>query len=203
MRINVSLLIKAVLLAAIVYGAYDWWRYRPISHGPGVVAPEVPEQVALESGEPFAHNGFILTPLAAFRVQARVLGRENYYLDPTASISPLDLALGWGPMSDEAILDQLTIEQSSRWYTWRAQRLPLPPQTIGRHSANMHMIPANAVVERTLERVRVGQVVVFSGYLVKAEKQGLVPWVSSLTREDTGRGACEIVWVEELKLSVL
>jgi len=37
-----------------------------------------------------------------------------------------------------------------------------------------------------------------SGYLIEAtHPQGVKPWRSSLTRTDTGSGACELMWVEK------
>lgn len=63
-----------------------------------------------------------------------------------------------------------------------------------------HLIPADAVVEKVLKRVRVGNIVHVSGYLVEARAGDGWRWVSSLTREDTGAGACELIWVEQVEL---
>jgi hypothetical protein len=46
--------------------------------------------------------------------------------------------------------------------------------------------------------VRTGSVVRLEGYLVEARADDGWRWRSSLTREDTGNGACELVWVERL-----
>lgn len=64
------------------------------------------------------------------------------------------------------------------------------------HSANMHMIPSSSAVARHLRAVRVGHVVRFAGYLVSARAADGWRWDSSLSREDSGPGACELVWVE-------
>ena len=66
------------------------------------------------------------------------------------------------------------------------------------HSANMHMIPANEKVKQVLLGVRPGELVSFGGYLVRVEKPGGWTWKTSLTRTDSGAGACEVVWVEDL-----
>jgi hypothetical protein len=78
------------------------------------------------------------------------------------------------------------------------KEFPIPRRDIEIHSANMHMIPATAEVERQLLRVRPGQVVALMGYLVEVRGRDGFRWRSSLTREDTGNGACELVWVEKL-----
>ena len=64
----------------------------------------------------------------------------------------------------------------------------------------MHMIPADDSVARALKRVRVGDVVTLDGYLVEADKPGGWRWRSSLTRDDTGDGACEVVYVKDLAI---
>jgi hypothetical protein len=54
-------------------------------------------------------------PLAGFSVAARVLSRENYDHGREADFSPVDLALGWGPMREDAVLARLDISQSGRF----------------------------------------------------------------------------------------
>jgi hypothetical protein len=64
----------------------------------------------------------------------------------------------------------------------------------------MHLIPADDGVERALSRVRPGHVVELRGQLVEARGDNGFQWRSSLTREDSGNGACEIVFVERAAL---
>ncbi len=199
MSINLRLVAKISLAVAILLGAVHWWQQRPISHGPGVTAPNVPRQTEPVNPTPFVHRASTITPLAEYQLDARVLGVEPYRLDSGAALSPMDLALGWGPMSDESVLDQLTINQSARWFTWYANGpLPIPRGEIERHAANVHIVPANDRVEQRLAGLRVGQVIRLEGQLIKAERPGYRPWVSSLSRDDTGSGACELMWVERV-----
>jgi hypothetical protein len=105
-------------------------------------------------------------------------------------------------MADDAVLARLSISQGGRWYRYRWQGdPPIPVAEIVRSSANMHMVPADAAVARALKRVRVGDVVTLDGYLIEADKPGGWKWRSSLTREDTGSGACELVYVRDLTIS--
>jgi hypothetical protein len=137
-----------------------------------------------------------LQPLAGFSVDARVLSREDYSLGREADLSPTDLALGWGRMRDDAVLSQLSIDQSNRWYHYRWQGAPpIPVDEIVRSSANLHMIPSSDVVAKELARVRKGDRVRIEGWLVEADAPDGWRWRSSLTREDSGSGACEVVYV--------
>ena len=61
-----------------------------------------------------------------------------------ADLSPVDVAFGWGRMSDPAVIERLTISQSNRWYHWRYEGEPsIPAPEIAVSSANMQLIPAD------------------------------------------------------------
>ena len=191
-----------LLIALCVWGGWRAWSQRSVETGPGAIAPDPPEQLALDTDEAarFGYKDWSLKPLAAFALQARVLGREDYRFDRLAGLVPTDLALGWGPMSDTAVLDRITIRQSGRFYFWSVREFPIPERDIVRSSANMHLIPADAAVARALDRVRVGQVVRLSGKLVEARSGSGITARSSLRRDDSGAGACELIWVESLEV---
>jgi hypothetical protein len=190
-----------LLLAIALYGGCSWWNRRPLAHAAGVLAPDDPAQTEFDSPQPtIAFKGASLHPLAKFSLTARVLSREDYRFDAESDLSPTDLAFGWGRMSDSAILGNIDIDQGGRFYHWQVREFPIPRREIETHSANMHMIPADASVARVLERVRAGDVVTLDGYLVEADKPNGWKWRSSLTRDDTGNGACEVVYVRELSI---
>lgn len=188
-----------VLLTLLVgWGALHAWRQRPIVQPPGILAPDVPQQIDLDHGAQLQRGDTTLTTRAHFELTARVLSRENYRFDAGASLAPEDLALGWGRMSDSAVLAKITITQSNRFYYWHVNEFPIPRREIETSSANMHMIPADDAVRRSLERVRPGQLVHLEGFLVDATRPNGWRWRTSMTREDTGDGACELVYVESI-----
>ena len=149
-------------------------------------------------GKSYPYGEYQFSPLAEFQVRARVLGVKHYSLGRESDLSPVDLALGWGPMAEPAIIDSIQISQGGRFYVWRSENPPLPVREISRHSANMHFIPANVQVTRELMRVESGDTVRFRGYLVEISGMDGWKWRSSLTRNDTGNGACEVVLVDDL-----
>ncbi len=168
----------------------------------GVTAPSPPRQQHLTEAPVFVRDDFIIRPVASFEIDARVLARERYRFDRSADISPIDLALGWGPMSDQAIIDQINITQSRRFYWWRVKRYPIPRRKIIENSANMHMVPANETVRDQLLSLKRGELVSISGYLANVTA-GDFTWRTSTTRSDAGAGACEIVWVERVEVREL
>ncbi len=190
----------ALFSALCVFGCHAWTR-RPLAHGPGILAPEEPRQERLDPPPRWQAYGHAFTGLAAFEIHARVLSTERYRFDPPARLSPVDFALGWGPLSDSRVLDRLSIAQDNRWFHWAARELPVPEAVLVTHAANMHMIPADGAVKRRLLEVREGQLVRIRGRLVKAEGPDGFRWESSLSRGDTGDGSCEVVWVESIRAS--
>jgi hypothetical protein len=190
-----------LLLALVLWAGWSWWGSRPVARAAGVIAPDDPVQVDFDAPQPpIALADATLHPLARFSLTARVLSREDYRFDAGAALSPTDLALGWGRMSDTAVLRDIDIGQSGRFYRWQVKAFPIARQEIESHSANMHMIPADARVAHALKRIRTGDVIVIDGMLVEADKPGGWRWRSSMTRTDTGAGACELVYVQDLRI---
>lgn len=190
-----------ILLAIAAFSAWRDWSSRDIVHPPGVLVPEYPRQAQAGRSAPFEIGDYRLTPRAAFDIRARVLSRENYHWGSEADLSPVDLALGWGVMSDQAVLDHIEITQGSRWYFTRYQLpAPIPDREMIRHSGNMHMVPADAYVLRQLKSIRRGDLVRAKGYLVDVDHANGFRWRTSLSRDDTGGGSCEIFYLEQLQI---
>ena len=190
-----------LLLIVLLGGTWYGWPQGKITHAPGVLAAAAPVQTSLQGALPtLSKAGYDIQPLARFELEARVLGVERYHLDRGADLSPVDLALGWGRMSDTVVLDRIEISQSGRYYYWSTPEYPVPREEIETSSANMHMVPGNERVARQLEDVRPGHIVRLSGFLIEARGADGWRWRSSLARNDTGNGACELIWVERLEL---
>jgi hypothetical protein len=170
---------------------------RPSDPG-GVLAPQEPVQVMLGADAPtFSRAGWKIQALATYDITARLLHKKRYYAPPAAALVPYDFAVGWGPMSDNAIISQLDISQSNRFFFWEYHEgSPIPEDQIICHAANMHLIPSSDAVERSLWWAGKGDIIHLTGYLVEATTEGMTPWRSSLSRTDTGNGACELMWVE-------
>ncbi len=181
------------LLAAFL--AFSVWRtytHREVARAPGVLVAADPVQRDVESAAYLRHGTYRLKPRAEFAATVRILHREDYSFDELADLVPTDFAVGWGPMSDTAVLADVEISQGNRFYYWRTQHWPIDRSDIESHSANWHVIPENDAVRAALSRVRVGSMVEFRGQLVDVEGESSGR-TTSLTRTDTGAGACEIL----------
>ena len=192
--------VVALVLAA--YGGGHWWTSERVVHRPpGIVAPDEPVQVNLEPSPRFEAKGYTFVKRAKFDITARLLRKEVYRFDGSAALAPVDLGVGWGPLSDSAMLEGLEFSQMGRFFYWRPRTadFPLPTAVLINHMAQMHVIPADKYVESRLKKLRAGQVVTASGYLVDVRGPGGFAWNTSLSRTDTGDGACEIFWVEAIE----
>jgi hypothetical protein len=199
MRIQSAL--GVLISASVIYGVWAHWSHsQSVDPGLGVVAPHQPIQGDPPAPDPFFYKDHVIYPLASFDLTARILAKKDYTLGREAQFSPVDVALGWGPMSDAAVLQSITITQSNRWYFWRTPSPPIPKRQIETHSANMHLVPATPTLAAQIKALRPGQVIRLTGSLIRIEGRDGWGWQSSLTREDTGNGACELIWVETLRV---
>jgi hypothetical protein len=194
-------LLKVILLIYIGWGAWNWYSDRPFHQPDGILAADDPQQTNVATGGKVHVGRWTLTVRADYRITARILAREHYHFDALSGLVAEDLALGWGPMSDNRTLRAIDISQSNRFYYWRTSaREPLSKDSIIAHSANTHVIPRDSTIARQLSRLRPGQVVTLSGELVDGVRDDGMWIKTSLVRGDTGAGACEVLLVSDVAL---
>jgi hypothetical protein len=115
------------------------------------------------------------------------------------SLAPYDAVLAWGPSSNPAQARNLTIRQFGRYYTWHTNESITPDRArmFSESMANTHLIPANEELRGKLDLLEPGQVVRLVGYLVDVQGPNMSRTLrTSLTRQDQGTGACEVMLVE-------
>lgn len=177
-----------------------YWYYldsRGPLRAPGVLAPDAPVQAAPPPGlKPFTLRDVRVTPVESIALTARVIGTQRYFSGREAGLSPLDVVLGWGRLSDSGVLSRVDFAQSARRYEWRVYDPALDAGYVRTHSANMHMIPADAAIDAALKGLRPGHVVTLKGYLVEVRAADGWSWTGSLVRDDAHGGT--LVWVEHL-----
>jgi hypothetical protein len=169
---------------------------KSIELGVGAHAPSAPEQWTIEA--PVLTLGdFRVAPVAGYAITAKVLSKRRYRWDALAPIAPWDFALGWGAMSDEAWLRPTSVTQGDRFMFWHLYDSPLNIANVNRMSANVHLIPKNDAILEVLQSTPIGAIISLSGQLVNVHFPDSRVIPSSLTRLDTGAGACEILLVAE------
>lgn len=187
-----------IALSLCVLGGINLWSSRPVAREPGVLTPDEPSQYEV-SEKPFTFNGAEIAPQAGYDIEARVLSAEHYLIDVGAKLAPVDLAVGWGPMSDTAVLNHFKVNQGARFYTIYPDDQAIDLDTALKHSANMHLIAANGDIKYQLKKIKAGNIVHLHGFLVNVNRSDGFYWHSSLTRSDTGNGACELMYVQSVE----
>lgn len=145
-----------------------------------------------------------LSPMAKYSISAKVMSATNYSSDWQSEFEPTDLALAWDQLTDPELGKGVTYSQSGRWYYYHYdETFKGDGYYIGDHSSNNHIIPANDNIKKAVQNIQVGQNVKIDGYLVNVRyvvAGGEYTQTSSMSRADTGDGACEIIYVKKIQI---
>ena len=80
--------------------------------------------------------------IAKYKISAVILSKKRYATEWTSKVSPLDLALGWGEVSNPENYKHIKVRQTMRWYQYKTDReCEVTPYYISTHSSNHHIIP--------------------------------------------------------------
>jgi len=154
-----------------------------------------------------------IQPAAAYRISGLVMGKHVY---PGSTfgcaesgtwgdrISPYDFLIAWGDVTKPENRKHIKFSQEVRWYHYHYDAdSPLREDYISKHSSNNHFIPANQNIRFAADMLKGGETVTLEGFLVNVSgtyRDGEIWWNTSLTREDTGAGSCEVFYVIRLKI---
>lgn len=152
------------------------------------------------SSTSFAHKGYTLTPKADYYITARVLATEKYYLDAQSDIMPIDVALAWGELAKDEYIEQMSVSQRRRWYYWHTDTLFMPMKEISASSSNHHLIASNDDIASKIAGLDPNDIVVLKGMLVDVDMPNGSYIKTSLSRNDTGAGACEVLFVDHIEI---
>ena len=175
-----------------------------VLEAPRQVAVRAPLQQAVMEG-----TTYTLRPRYSYELRGIVVSMHdtetwwNYvHKEVGDKMNAVDLCVVWGDNVSSGAYRQASFHNTQFECHWR-----YGAGTAFNDSqvSNNHMITDDPAVARRLRAVRIGDQVQVRGYLVDytVQKAGhqATPWrVSSETRGDTGAGACEVIFVEDLQL---
>ena len=134
----------------------------------------------------------------------KIISRNEYY----DKIAVKDVAIAYGPMALTENHKKMTyIMSGSRKISYAINDSSLVSSLGGldvvkKYITNNHLIAANDEVEALIKRIDKDEYVQITGYLVNVSwEEGIYRYAleSSLSREDVGNGACEVILVEDVK----
>lgn len=194
----------------LMYAGYALVIQRPLSSGkgPAIDLAQEPEQMPLQPPESvrLVRDGktFVIEKTHRYEVVGQVLSTATYNVTFTNDFFDVDLGLIWGPKR-EALLSRYKFYQDGRWLFWRADHEVSDEMRayITTHISNNHLIPAEGRknVAKAIHWAGKGDHVRLKGALVTIHSEdGEVLVTSSTSRTDSGGGACEVMWVDELQI---
>lgn len=143
-------------------------------------------------------------PMARYEMWGLVVTHNNttgfldIYHDET-SVDTKDLCLIWGNNLETSDYKKMSFE-SGAWTCF--YQYPFGVEFFPNALSNNHLITADDAVRETIGEVRIGDQVHVKGMLVKYQAESFPEFwrTSSMVRDDTGDGACEVVYVESLEI---
>ena len=107
------MLVRVLMVCLLLVGTGTLAARDVVLDADGGLVADLPHQEMLDSATPVLQRaGFELTPVARFEMKGRVLGQLAYDADTVAELSPVDIALGWGAMSDSRVLSHFEVRES-------------------------------------------------------------------------------------------
>jgi hypothetical protein len=207
----IILIVLSIILGTLYYKDHHVSKYKVPNEAITLNSSEIinllktePEQTRT-SDDTFEKGNYIITPVKDYKITARILREETYEHSEFGDLIPIDLALGWNKMSDlNAIKKEgIDITQSGRFYFWKTPNFnQFSRHDIEHNSANNHIAPANDDIKNyILKNFKAGQVVYMEGNLINLKLKSNGRYLTTSTsRDDTGAGACEVIWVKKVKI---
>lgn len=149
-----------------------------------------------------------LTSDTTYTINAKVESTKGY-TDMISDLVPLDVLLAWGDMAHEDVDSNLVWEQGDRKGqvsgSLGGSGVDLSNNYVITHVSNNHLIPSSDRLALALKNIRAGDMVRIEGRLVdvkeKLDDSRVLTVNTSKTRSDQGAGACEIIYVEHLRVN--
>ena len=205
----------SLLFLILVLTFFSRNSYRGVNKiDPGLL--KEPRQVKIDSPNPieFSSNGYayVVMPLYDYEINGLVVSKLNYSwfsIEKFSKAFPVDLCLIWGSNVSRRLYQNpsLSFSQDCRW-CWAQWKEDV--QFNLNELSNNHLLIKDKALERKVKSLVVGDQVRIIGKLVDVDATLVgragdfdaqkYSWKTSTSRLDTGAGACEVIYVEDLQV---
>ena len=170
-----------------------------------------PIQAEAAGSEQRSVGGYDITIhyLYSYDIDALVVSTHNYSGGSIGDkLAPKDVALAWGPVAEYNDRIDFHWSQAGRWYRWQVKTydeiaIVGGVDGVTTHSSNNHLIASDSTVKRQIKKIKAGDHVHLTGYLVNIDGRksdgSTFWWNSSTTRSDSGDGSCEVFYVTNVE----
>lgn len=200
------LALAIVGLGYLIWFGINWWYHKGSRRA--IAGIDEPKQSDVTGSFELTKGDFecTVTLKCSYDMEGLVVHTKEYSgSDIDDLLAPVDLGMAWGKVAELNEKIDFNWEQRNRrcifsGLTDADVALAGGMDEIAASFSNNHMIPAEKNVEKDIRKIRAGDHVRIRGYLVNIDgvnaKDGQTfYWYTSLTREDTGDGACELIYV--------
>ncbi len=128
------------------------------------------------------------------------------YIHKNDPFNTKDVCVVWGENIETDIYKKGDFSSGEFTCYWYFDSQELFSEFSHRAISNNHLIPANDEIAKSIEQVRIGDQISFSGYLVTYQvtddETGQIIGLrgTSTTRDDTSDGACEVIYVTDFEI---
>jgi len=151
-------------------------------------------------------TGYKVSPVADYELWGLVVTHNDigkfgdiYHMEDSVDLK--DICVVWGENAASGVYEKGKYKSGSWTCYWRFKSGEAWVQFNESQIANNHLIASDPEIQEKIRQIRIGDQIHLTGYLVNYENVD-TEWrrESSMTREDTGNHACEVVYVEDLKI---
>jgi len=154
--------------------------------------------VGVKNGE------FTITLVAEYVLSGVVVCKQRYRGGWAAEISPVDLTVCWGKITEDYVRKHISFSHRGRWYYYRySGECPVSNKYIIEHTSNNHIVPATENIRLAVNTIKKNTPVLLHGYLVDIigkYKSDPYWWYTSRVRTDTGAHSCEVYYVTSVQI---
>lgn len=204
-----STLLKSIFMLCLAGVLLSAWQ-KDVFHDDLVLSEglaKVPQQIAVEQAPFQVSQGGVsyrVEPLYRYAIEGIVVSLQHHDGDRMLHrtwndhLNVADLCVVWGHNASHVDLSEFDFwngqftcffqtNSNSAWASFRPDQL-----------SNNHLLSDDEWVRDRIEDLRIGDQVRLNGYLARYSHDGGFKRGTSTTRSDTGNGACETLYVEDV-----
>ena len=146
--------------------------------------------------------------VAKYHIYGAVVSTYDYYeYNIQNNLSPIDVALAWGKLSNPENYSKIQWQSRSNRFLYHkiidsTLLNDMTTSYIDSHFSNNHLIASSEEIKKLIKQINVGDYIAIEGYLVNVtynkEDNYMFYWNSSTNRYDDGDGACELIYVTNI-----
>lgn len=115
-------------------------------------------------------------------------------------INVADYCVVWGENADSHLLSEFTFSNGQFTCNWQTHSNDAWKRFDQYQISNNHLLAVDSSIRDTLDQIKIGDQIYIKGQLAHYTNPMSYERGTSIVRTDTGNGACETIWVEEINI---